>query len=224
MKLSVLPAVLALASLGCAQQGAGTPPTPVPAQPSEGSAALPRGTPQAPKVAAPEAAKPDADTTQGFVIGPEDVITILVYNEPSFTANQQAVRPDGIVSMPLVGELKAAGKTPHELEDEISKILADKFLRYTPRVEVRVDVVKSRYYSINGAVNKSGRYDLLVPTTLMQALVNAGGFHEFADLKHIKLLRDGKVFVTFNWNDAIKGKHPENNVYLKQGDLIIIKE
>jgi polysaccharide export outer membrane protein len=164
------------------------------------------------------------DVTQDFVIGAEDVLSISVYDQPQFAVTGQAVRPDGIITIPLVGEVKAMGKTPRDLGAEISKILAEKYLRNTPQVMVRVDGVKSRYYSINGGVNRPGQNPLLVPTTIMQALVNAGGFHEFANTKKINLLRDGKVFVVFNFNDAIKGKHPEKNVYLKHGDLIIVKE
>jgi polysaccharide export outer membrane protein len=182
------------------------------------------------KKAAPAAdqAKPnqdqDAGATQDYVIGAEDVLSISVYDQPQFTVSNQSVRPDGLISMPLVGEVKATGKAPRDLEAEISKILADKYLRTTPRVMVRVEAVKSRYYLINGGVNRPGQYPLLVPTTIMQALVNAGGFHEFANTKKINLLRDGKVVVVFNFNDAIKGKHPEKNVYLRHGDLIAVKE
>lgn len=166
----------------------------------------------------------DPDITQEFVIGAEDVLSISVYDQPQFTTTGQSVRPDGIIVLPLVGEVKAMGKAPRDLEADIAKILSEKYLRTTPRVMVRVDVVKSRYYSINGGVNKPGQNPLLVPTTIMQALVNAGGFHEFANTKKINLLRDGKVFVVFNFNDAIKGKHPEKNVYLKHGDIIVVKE
>ena len=217
MRLPVLSAILpVVALLASGQQGAGNLQGPAPPAATAGSTAAPKGNPQPPKS--------DTDITQRYIIGPQDIISIFVYNEPTFTALNQTVRPDGIVSMPLLGELKASGKAPSELQDEISKTLAEKFLRYTPRVEVRVDKVNSVYYSINGAVNKSGQYPLLVPTTIMQALVNAGGFHDFADLKHIKLLRNGVVIETFNWYDAVKGKHLEKNVYLKHGDLIIVKE
>jgi polysaccharide export outer membrane protein len=225
MKLRRLPPALALAAFAAFGQQPG-PQVPTPPQPAKGSAALPKGNPKsAPKKGSqPDQPKSDPDTTQDFVIGAQDVISILVYNEPTFTAPNQTVRPDGIISMPLVGELMAMGKRPRELEEEISKTLADKFLKYTPRVEVRIDKVNSRYFSIDGAVNKPGQYPLLVPTTVMQALVNAGGFHDFADKNHIRVLRDGKVVVIFNWKDAIKGKHPETNIYLKHGDLIIVKE
>ena len=217
MRLRVLPPVMvAMALTANGQQVVNRFQSPAVQNEPKGAAALAKGNPQPPK--------PDLDITQDYVIGAEDVISILVYGEPTFNAQALTVRPDGIVSMPLVGELKAMGKKPRDLEDEIAKTLADRFLKYTPRVEVRIDKVNSRYFSIDGAVNKPGRYDLLVPTNVMQALVNAGGFHDFADKRHIKVLREGKVVVTFNWNDAVKGKHAENNIFLKHGDIIIVKE
>jgi polysaccharide biosynthesis/export protein len=213
MRTAIFPAILALAALTA---------YPAPGQKNK------KATPAAPDApaATPEKANPgeDAESTQDFVIGAEDVLSISVYDQPQFTVTNQSVRPDGIVSMPLVGEVKAMGKTPRDLEAEISKILSDKYLRTTPRVMVIVNSVKSRYFMIEGGVNKPGRFDLLVPTTILQALVNAGGFHEFANTKKINLLREGKVIVVFNFNDAIKGKHTEKNVYLKHGDLIAVKE
>ena len=211
MRTAILPAILAVAAM-----------TAYPVLGQKSKQAKP-GKPDAP-AAVQENQDKGADVTQDFVIGAEDVLSISVYDQPQFAVNGQAVRPDGIITMPLVGEVKAMGKTPRDLGTEISKILAEKYLRNTPQVMVRVDTVKSRYYSINGGVNRPGQNPLLVPTTIMQALVNAGGFHEFANTKKINLLRDGKVFVVFNFNDAIKGKHPEKNVYLKHGDLIIVKE
>ena len=191
-----------------------------------GCAAAQKSKPAPAPPAAPAAqdTNKDQEDFQDFVLGAEDVITITVYDLRQFDVVKQQIRPDGFIAMPLVGEVKAAGKHPRDLEAEISKILADKYVRTVPRVTVRVDEVNSRYFSINGGVLKPGRFPLLVPTTIMQALVNAGGFKEFANTKSINLLRDSKVFVTFNFNDALKGKHPEKNVQLKHGDIIVVKE
>jgi len=211
MRTAILPAILAVAVLAA-----------FPALGQKNKKAAP-GAPGA-SAAAQDKKDKNPDITQDFVIGAEDVLSIYVYDQPQFTVTAQSVRPDGVVTMPLVGEVKAMGKAPRDLEAEIARILAEKYLRTTPNVMVRIDAVKSRYYSINGGVNRPGQYPLLVPTTIMQALVNAGGFHEFANTKKINLLRDGKVFVVFNFNEAIKGKHPEKNVYLKHGDIIAVKE
>jgi polysaccharide export outer membrane protein len=213
MRTAILPAILAVAALTVLPALGQKNKKAASAKPAASAADQDRaGNPQ------------DADSTQDFVIGAEDVLSISVYDQPQFTVLSQSVRPDGIISMPLVGEVKATGKTPRQLETEIAKTLSDQYLRTTPRVMVTINTVKSRYFLIEGGVNKPGRYDLLVPTTIIQALVNAGGFHEFANTKKINLLREGKVFVVFNFNDAIKGKHPEQNVYLKHGDLIAVKE
>jgi len=214
MRTSIFAGLMAMAAVVVnAQQGAATLPGAATAPPA---ATLPGGTPQPPKQ--------DLDITQDYVIGPQDTISVLVYGEPSFTSQNQVVRPDGMISMPLIGEVRASGKHPRDLGADIANILADKFLKYTPKVDIRLEQSRSRYYMIDGAVNKPGQCPLLVPTTLMEALVNAGGFHEFADKKHIRLIRDGKVLVVFNWEDAIKGKHMEKNVPLKHGDLIEVKE
>jgi len=213
MRTAIFSAILAMAALTV---------SPALGQKSKKASPAKPGAPAAAQDKAP--LSPDSSGVQEFVIGAEDILSISVYDQPQFTVTNQSVRPDGIISIPLVGEVKAAGKPPRELETEIATVLAEKYLRTTPRVMVRVEAVKSRYYSINGGVNKPGQYPLLVPTTIMQALVNAGGFHEFANTKKINLLRDGKVFVVFNFNDAIKGKHSEKNVYLKHGDLIAVKE
>jgi len=213
MRTAILPAILAVAAL-----------TVYPALGQKNKKAAPAKADASAAAGGKTDKGQDADSIQDYVIGAEDVISVSVYDQPQFTVTNQSVRPDGIVSMPLVGEVKAMGKTPRDLEAEIAKTLAEQYLRSTPRVMVTVNTVKSRYFMIEGGVNKPGRYDLLVPTTIIQALVNAGGFHEFANTKKINLLRDGKVIVVFNFNDAIKGKHPEKNVYLKHGDLIAVKE
>jgi polysaccharide export outer membrane protein len=213
MRTAILPAILAVAALT-------VPPAPGQNQPKAAPAR------QRPPAAAPQetAKEQDPTSTSDFVIGAEDVLSISVYDQPQFNVQSESVRPDGIIAMPLVGEVRATGKTPRQLEDEIARILSEQYLRTAPRVMVTINSVKSRYYLIEGGVNKPGRYDLLVPTTVIQALVNAGGFHEFANTKRINVLRDGKVIVVFNFNDAIKGKHPEKNIYLKHGDLIAVKE
>jgi polysaccharide biosynthesis/export protein len=213
MRTAILPAILAVAALTV---------YPALGQKNKKGAAAKPDAPAAAADKADQGQPPDA--TQNFVIGAEDVLSVSVYDQPQFNISGQSVRPDGVISMPLVGEVKATGKTPRELETEIAKILSEQYLRTTPRVMVTINVVKSRYFLIEGGINRPGRYDLLVPTTIIQALVNAGGFHEFANTKKINLLRDGKVFVVFNFNDAIKGKPPEKNVFLKHGDLIAVKE
>ncbi len=157
-----------------------------------------------------------------YIIGPEDIIAINVFENRDFSVAPQAVRVDGRITMPLVGELTASAKTPEELSEEVQKILVERFMKEPPHVQVVVVEVRSRNYYLQGEVNKPGKYPLVVPTTMMQALVNAGGFKDFANRTDIKILRGTKV-LKFNFKEAIKGKHPEQNIFLQPDDQIIVK-
>jgi len=156
-----------------------------------------------------------------FIIGAEDQLYIQVWNNPALTG-QFLVRPDGKISMPLIGEIMASGETPMQLTEEISKLMKDGGFLVAPQVTVMVQQVNSKKYLILGEVNKPGSYSLIVPTTVLEALVNAGGFRDFANKTHILVLRGDKRF-TFNYKQVIAGKHREQNIMLEPGDQIIIK-
>src|SRR5581483_9143574 len=119
----------------------------------------------------------------------EDIIGVTVFENPSFAVASEAVRPDGKITMPLLGEVVASGKTPEELAEEIQKILVDRYMKEPPHVQVIVHDVRSKNYYIQGEVNHPGKFALVVPTTIMQALVNAGGFKDFANKKDIRIQR-----------------------------------
>ncbi len=180
------------------------------------------------KLAAP---KPSADAkvpgaapvnSKTYVIGPEDILGIIVYGQRDFSIPSYLVRPDGVISVPLIGEITAAGHTPEELGGDIAEQLK-KFIK-NPDVNVQVLQVHSRKFRINGEVNRPGEFDLVRPTTILEALVNAGGFREWADQKNIKIFRDGgKKILKFNYKDVIQGKHLEQNVQVEPNDIIIVK-
>ncbi len=181
-----------------------------------------------PVVADAEAAKPAAapqampgvdDRT--FVIGAEDQIHVDVWGDPRI-GGPVLVRPDGKISLTLLGDVQAAGRTPAELATDITESLRQKDVLRRPQVTVKVLTVNSKKYSINGEVMKTGAFPLVVPTRVMDALVNAGGFKDFANKKDIVILR-GQERLKFNWNDVVKGKKTEQNVYLQHGDIIIVK-
>ncbi|MGO9255800.1 MAG: polysaccharide biosynthesis/export family protein [Bryobacteraceae bacterium] len=179
------------------------------------------------KIAAPQSdgtPKPEANapiSEKTYVIGAEDVLNITVWNSQPLSGSH-TVRPDGRISMPLVGEIMAAGKTPLELETEITGKLKSGNIIKTPNVAVSVAAVNSKKYYLEGEVNKPGQYNLIVPTTVLQALVNAGGFKDFANQTHIRILR-GKETFNFNYKQVIKNQHTEQNIYLEPGDIIIVK-
>jgi polysaccharide export outer membrane protein len=155
---------------------------------------------------------------KSYVIGPEDILAIRVWREPELSQGVQ-VRPDGKITLPLIGELQAAGLTPEDLKDNIVKALQE-FIN-KPEVMVMVQAVLSRKYYITGEVNRTGPFPLVVPITILEALTNAGGFREFANTKKITVLRKGKI-LKFNYNDVIKGKNMDQNVLVEPGDYIVV--
>jgi polysaccharide export outer membrane protein len=153
-----------------------------------------------------------------YKIGAEDVILVRVWREPELSG-QFPVRPDGRISLPLVNEVVAEGLTPEQLSDTIAKGLS----RYMtqPEVSVAVQQVNSKKYFIIGEVQKPGSYPLTVPTTVLEALVNAGGFRDFANTKKIIIMRKGQR-LKFNYKEVIGGKKMEQNIGLESGDQIIV--
>jgi polysaccharide export outer membrane protein len=169
-----------------------------------------------PEAKIPGAAPVDAKT---YVIGAEDVIFIKVWRDND-VSGQFLVRPDGRISVPLIGDVTASGRTPEQLEKDIAERLS-KFIR-EPQVNVGILSVGSKKYFILGEVNKPGSFPLVVPTNVLEALVNAGGFRDFANETKILILRGNKVF-TFNYKQVTRGKKPEQNILLEPGDKIIVK-
>ena len=158
-----------------------------------------------------------------YVIGADDVLAINVWKEPDVTRSVP-VRSDGKISLPLVGELQAAGQTPKQLEQEISKRLQN----YISEPEVTVIVTDSRSQRINilGMVAKPGTYLLTGSATVLDAIAMAGGFKDFAKKKSIYVLRanpDGtQKRIPFNYKEVIKGTNPEQNVKLLPGDTLVV--
>ncbi len=231
-RLSALVAVLCIS--GYAQD----PPKPKPAEvvpPVADSAGKVPAVPQAEvdpsrtdpsKMAAAAPAASGAAKAQGvagidaksYILGAEDTILINVWHSPDFSGPHM-IRPDGKITIPLIGEVEAAGFTPEALgtaiQDKLKKVLRE------PDVSVSVTEVRSRRYFIEGEVNKPGEYKLVVPTRVLEALVNAGGFKDFAHQADITIMR-GRVRLKFNYKAAIKGKELDKNVFLEPGDIIIV--
>ncbi len=162
---------------------------------------------------------PATNSDPSYVIGPEDVLGISVWNEPRLTGPVM-VRPDGRISMPLIGELTANGLTVNQLELAIADLLKKNDLIKTPQVTVQVTQINSKKYFIQGEVLRQGAFPLVVPTTVLEALVNAG-FKDFANVKKIEIIR-GTERLRFNYKDVIHGRHMEQNIMLKPGDMIIV--
>ena len=155
-----------------------------------------------------------------FILGAEDMITILVYGSAEFSG-AHLVRPDGKITLPFLGDVAAAGLSPIEL----GNVIRDRLKKYLvePDVSVSVNAVNSKRFYIQGEVNKTGAFPLLVPTKVLEALVNAGGFRDFANQKNIVIMRMTGERLSFNYKEVIKGKKMDQNIYLKPGDIIIVK-
>ncbi len=179
-------------------------------------------------VAANTAAQPAGGASnkahdENFIIGNDDVLAISVWKEPELT-KAVPVRSDGKISLPLVGEMQATGRSPLQLEQDITAKLKD-FIT-TPEVTVIVQQVNSRKYNVLGEVTKPGSFPLTASTTVMDAIATAGGFRDFAKKSNVYVLRKGpdgsESRLKFNYKDFIKGKSTSQNIRLEPNDTIIV--
>jgi polysaccharide export outer membrane protein len=188
-------------------------PSPVAGQtpkPAQGTSAKPVG-------AAPSVALPT-----DYVIGVEDVLTVVFWRDKELSA-EVVVRPDGKISLPMLNDVAAAGMTPEALADVVAKA-ATKFVR-DPGATVIVKEIRSRKVYIIGEVIKPGTIQLASDMNVLQALGEAGGFVEGADKGDVIIVRNesGKERrFKFNYNDVVKGKNPAQNIRLQPGDTIIV--
>ena len=158
----------------------------------------------------------------GYVIGPEDVLGVLFWREKELSVDT-AVRPDGMITVPLLNDLHAAGLTPDALRERI-QTAAGKFVE-DPSVTVVVKTINSRKVFVTGNIAKPGQYPLTAPTTVMQLIATAGGLQEFADRDKILIMRTegGKpVAKRFNYEDVMEGKNLNQNIELLPGDTIVV--
>ncbi len=187
---------------------AATAPGPNAAQPSQ-------------KADAPTAAKPHDDS---FVIGNDDVLAINVWKEPDISRPTVPVRSDGKISLPLVGEVQAAGLTPLKLEKDIASKLKNYISE--PEVTVMVQQVNSQKFNILGQVVRPGSYVIANSPMVLDAIALAGGFRDFAKQKSIYVLRqnaDGsQTRIPFNYKEVVKTQSPAQNIKLQPRDTIIV--
>jgi polysaccharide biosynthesis/export protein len=158
-----------------------------------------------------------------FIIGKNDVLAVNVWKEPDISRSIP-VRSDGKISLPLVGEIQAAGQTPLKLEQDIATRLKNYIEE--PEVTVIVEQINSAKFNILGMVTKPGTYPLVSSATVLDAIALAGGFRDFAKQKSIYVLRqnpDGtQTRLPFNYKEVIKGRNTAQNVPLQPGDTIVI--
>ena len=162
-----------------------------------------------------------ADSNQ-YVIGAEDILYIHVWNEENMSRTVP-VRMDGKITMPLLDEVQAAGLTPLQLKEVLIKRLKE-FIE-TANISVTVTEANSFKVYVSGQVRTPGIYRLRSETSLVQIIVMAGGFTEWANQKKILILRkeNGKEQrITVNYKKILEGDDPSSNIILKSGDTVIV--
>jgi polysaccharide export outer membrane protein len=207
----LIPVAAAAQTAPAARPAQSTPARPgqsTPAQPRQGTGTASTGTP----------------VPTDYVIGPDDVLSIVFWRDADMT-QEVTVRPDGNITLPLMGDVKAAGLKPTELRDLVATS-ASKFIE-DPNVTVVVKQINSRNVFITGGVTRPGPYPVSGQMTVLQLITVAGGLTEFADGKNIRILRVENGTTTslkFNYNDVMDGKKLEQNIVLKPGDSVMVKQ
>jgi len=170
-----------------------------------------------------EANRPAMD----FLLGPEDVLEVVVWKNQDLS-RQVVVRPDGMISLPLIGDVRASGFTANELAHEISQQL--KTFKEYPTVSVSVKEVNSYIVYLLGEVSKPGKYQLKSYTTVLQAVALAGGFTPFASKNRMHVLRNSRngggmpheMRIPVKYDELVSGTGAEGNFYLRSGDTIVV--
>jgi polysaccharide biosynthesis/export protein len=161
-----------------------------------------------------------------YVIGPEDVIVVWAY-QPASINNQYTVGSDGMIHIPLIGQVKAGGMTRGEVEAQIANLLKTGEIVIEPNITVNVAQVHSKKVYISGdGIAHPGVLDLVVPMHVSEVIVWAGGFRDFANKRHIRVIRIGPdgnpTTLKYNDNDVSHGKKLDQNVLVRPGDHIYV--
>lgn len=177
------------------------------------------------KVASQEQAfeKMSLIVTQDYILGPEDVLDVSVWRNVDLS-KVVTVRPDGRISLPLIGDVSAVGKTTVQLADDISSKLRE--YKENPQVSILVKEVNSYAIYVLGEVSKPGKYPLKSKTTLLQGITIASGFTPTAARNKIVVFRFGKdgeqIKVRASYDDIVLRDGTKQNIELKPGDQIVV--
>ena len=162
-----------------------------------------------------------------FLIGPEDVLVVTVWRNQELS-KEVIVRPDGKISLPLLGDIPAAGLTAQALSKQVADGLVD--FMSTPTVSVQVKEINSYHIFAVGEVARPGKIVLKSFTSVLQGISYAGGFTLYASRNNVHVLRNVKngqgeakqVMIPVPYQDIVKGKNLEANIILKAGDVIVV--
>ena len=177
-----------------------------------------------PDTLAKAAEKSSLIVTPDYIIGPEDVLEITVWKNQDLS-KVVAVRPDGRISLPLIGEVTAVGKTPVQVTEDISLKLKE--YKENPQVSIVLKEVNSYAIFVLGEVAKPGKYPLKSKTTLLQGISIAGGFTAMAARNKLVVFRfgvngGGQERVKASYDDIVLRDGSLQNIELKPGDTVVV--
>jgi len=163
-----------------------------------------------------------------FLLGPEDVLDITVWRSQDLTQKEVVVQPDGKISMPLIGEVLASGRTANQLAHQIAERLKE--FKENPSVSVSIKQVNSYYVYVLGEAMKPGKYQLKSHANVLQAIAVAGGFTAYAKKNGMQVLRnveteDGtfkEIRIPARYDDLMSGRGEIRNFILKTGDVVVV--
>lgn len=183
-----------------------------------------RSLPVSSKTVSAAADKALLTVTPEYIIGPEDILEITVWKNADLS-KVVAVRPDGRISLPLLGDISAVAKTPVQLTEEISVGL--RAYMENPTISIMVKEVNSYQLYVLGEVNKPGKYPLKSKTTLLQGVTVAGGFTPMAARNKIVIFRfskdgEGLTKLKASYDDIVVRDGSNQNIELKPGDQIVV--
>jgi polysaccharide export outer membrane protein len=169
-----------------------------------------------------QAAEPQPSAEVEYTVGAGDVLNIRVWKEPELSRDNVVVRPDGMISMPLIGVVKVSGLPV----SQIQQTLADKLRRFVniSQVTVTVEEIRSKFVYITGEVNRPGAYPLLSPIDLLHLVIRAGGLSPYAHRKSMYVLRkvNGKQQkIPVNYAKVLRGEEAQS-LQLQEGDTVVV--
>ena len=169
-----------------------------------------------------------SNSSKDFLLGPEDVLDIVVWKNEDLSQKGAVIRPDGKVSMPLIGEVQASGRTANQLASQISARLKE--FKDNPVVTVGVKEVNSYYVYVLGEVSKPGKYQFKSHATVLQAVAIASGFTNYASRNKMKVIRHvqgengttREIRIPARYDDLVSGTGEIGNFVLKTGDVVVV--
>ena len=175
-----------------------------------------------------EAVEEANNSAKDFLLGPEDVLDIVVWKNEDLSQKGVVIRPDGKISIPLIGEVQASGRTANQLASQISARLKE--YKDNPVVTVGVKEVNSYYVYVLGEVSKPGKYQLKSHATVLQAVAIASGFTNYASKNKMKVIRHvqgengatREILIPARYDDLISGTGEIGNFVLKTGDVVVV--